>query len=132
MPVTHSLVDCSASFSFCWSVGVDDSLGGVVRFNGALYPAPFPADNALVISALTDKGLAARRVWCCQNHDADSHISPAPELMEFHLENREAPLFCCRQHTRKQPDHLFRSLGFNRTDEWRREEDARTHHREET
>lgn len=62
------------------------------------------------------------------NHDADSHISPAPELMEFHLKTREAPLFAAVNTPEKQPDHLFRSLGFNRTwDEWRREEDARTH-----
>ncbi|MDK7188182.1 hypothetical protein, partial [Facklamia hominis] len=62
------------------------------------------------------------------NHDADSHISPAPELMEFHLKTREAPLFAAVNTPEKQPDHLFRSLGFNRTwEEWQREEDARTH-----
>ncbi len=48
--------------------------------------------------------------------------------MEFHLKTREAPLFAVVNTPEKQPDHLFRSLGFNRTwDEWRREEDARTH-----
>lgn len=69
-----------------------------------------------------------RQYGVAVNHDADSHISPAPELMEFHLKTREAPLFAAVNTPEKQPDHLFRSLGFNRTwDEWRREEDARTH-----
>ncbi|MCI4495097.1 hypothetical protein MRT09_25175, partial [Escherichia coli] len=41
---------------------------------------------------------------------------------EFHLKTREAPLFAAVNTPEKQPDHLFRSLGFNRTwDEWRRE-----------
>ncbi|MGU7705286.1 hypothetical protein ACV2X5_24440, partial [Escherichia coli] len=53
---------------------------------------------------------------------------PAPELMQFHLKTREAPLFAAVNTPEKQPDHLFRSLGFNRTwEEWQREEDARTH-----
>ncbi len=83
---------------------------------------------ANAISALTDKGLRYAGYGVAVNHDADSHISPAPELMEFHLKTREAPLFAVVNTPEKQPDHLFRSLGFNRTwDEWRREEDARTH-----
>lgn len=74
------------------------------------------------------KGLRYAGYGVAVNHDADSHISPAPELMEFHLKTREAPLFAAVNTPEKQPDHLFRSLGFNRTwDEWRREEDARTH-----
>ena len=112
-------------------MGVDDSLGGVVRLNGTLYPAfavPSADNSQLVISALTDKGLRYAGYGVAVNHDADSHISPAPELMEFHLKTREAPLFAAVNTPEKQPDHLFRSLGFNRTwDEWRREEDARTH-----
>ncbi|MCK0704214.1 hypothetical protein JI258_23265, partial [Escherichia coli] len=40
---------------------------------------------------------------------------------------RETPLFAAVNTPEKQPDHLFRSLGFNHTwDEWRREEHART------
>ncbi|MDM6707109.1 conjugal transfer protein, partial [Escherichia coli] len=69
-------------------MGVDDSLGGVVRLNGTLYPAfavPSAANSQLVISALTDKGLRYAGYGVAVNHDADSHISPAPELMEFHL-----------------------------------------------
>ncbi len=47
--------------------------------------------------------------------------------MQFHLKTREAPLAAVNT-PEKQPDHLFRSLGFDRTwEEWQREEDARTH-----
>ncbi len=35
--------------------------------------------------------------------------------MQFHLKTREAPLFAAVNTPEKQPDHLFRSLGFNRT-----------------
>ena len=127
-----SATDADAGNEFCRLVmGVDDSLGGVVRLNGTLYPAfavPSADNSQLVISALTDKGLRYAGYGVAVNHDADSHISPAPELMEFHLKTREAPLFAAVNTPEKQPDHLFRSLGFNRTwDEWRREEDARTH-----
>ncbi len=102
-------------------------LGGVRQLVRCIPRLPFPsADNSqLVISALTDKGLRYAGYGVAVNHDADSHISPAPELMEFHLKTREAPLFAAVNTPEKQPDHLFRSLGFNRTwDEWRREEDA--------
>ncbi|HAH0829855.1 TPA: conjugal transfer protein, partial [Escherichia coli] len=87
------------------------------------------ADNSqLVINALTDKGLRFAGYGEAVNHDANSHISPAPELMEFHLKTREDPLLAAIHTPEKQPDHLFRLLGFNRTwNEWRREEDARTH-----
>ncbi|HHD8732660.1 TPA: hypothetical protein ACOXZ8_004403, partial [Escherichia coli] len=55
------------------------------------------------------------------------HISPAPELMAFHLKTRETPLFAAINTPEKQPEYLFRSLGFNHTwDEWRREEYTRT------
>ncbi len=44
------------------------------------------ADNRhLVISALTGKGLRYAGYGVAVNHDAGSHISPAPELMQFHL-----------------------------------------------
>ncbi|HDX4958253.1 TPA: conjugal transfer protein, partial [Escherichia coli] len=92
---------------------------------GTLYPAfavPSADNSQLVISALTDKGLRYAGYGVAVNHDADSHISPAPELMEFHLKTREAPLFAAVNTPEKQPDHLFRSLGFNRTwEEWQRE-----------
>ena len=131
MPVMSSVDRENRQLQLLLVMGVDDSLGGVVRLNGTLYPAfavPSADNSQLVISALTDKGLRYAGYGVAVNHDADSHISPAPELMEFHLKTREAPLFAAVNTPEKQPDHLFRSLGFNRTwDEWRREEDARTH-----
>ena len=131
MPVMSSVDRETRQLQLLLVMGMDDSLGGVVRLNGTLYPAfavPSADNSQLVISALTDKGLRYAGYGVAVNHDADSHISPAPELMEFHLKTREAPLFAAVNTPEKQPDHLFRSLGFNRTwDEWRREEDARTH-----
>ncbi|WP_454770893.1 hypothetical protein [Escherichia coli] len=54
---------------------------------------------------------------------ATYHLHQNP--MQFHLKTSEVTLAAVN---RKQPDHLFRSLGFNRTwEEWQREEDARTH-----
>ncbi len=52
--------------------------------------------------------------------------------MEFHLKTREAPLFAAVNTPEKQPDHLFRSLGFQSYwDEWRREEEDAEHTTEE-
>ncbi|MBJ4815005.1 MobA/MobL family protein [Salmonella enterica subsp. enterica serovar Mbandaka] len=131
MPVMSSVDRDTRQLQLLLVMGVDDSLGGVVRLNGTLYPAfavPSADNRHLVISALTDKGLRYAGYGVAVNHDADSHISPAPELMQFHLKTREAPLFAAVNTPEKQPDHLFRSLGFNRTwEEWQREEDARTH-----
>ena len=131
MPVMSSVDRETRQLQLLLVMGVDDSLGGVIRLNGTLYPAfavPSADNRHLVISALTDKGLRYAGYGVAVNHDADSHISPAPELMEFHLKTREAPLFAAVNTPEKQPDHLFRSLGFNRTwEEWQREEDARTH-----
>ncbi|HHS1758330.1 TPA: MobQ family relaxase [Salmonella enterica subsp. enterica serovar Typhimurium] len=131
MPVMSSVDRETRQLQLLLVMGVDDSLGGVVRLNGTLYPAfavPSADNSQLVISALTDKGLRYAGYGVAVNHDADSHISPAPELMQFHLKTREAPLFAAVNTPEKQPDHLFRSLGFNRTwEEWQREEDARTH-----
>jgi hypothetical protein len=131
MPVMSSVDRETRQLQLLLVMGVDDSLGGVVRLNGTLYPAfavPSADNRHLVISALTDKGLRYAGYGVAVNHDADSHISPAPELMQFHLKTREAPLFAGVNTPEKQPDHLFRSLGFNRTwEEWQREEDARTH-----
>ena len=131
MPVMSSVDRETRQLQLLLVMGVDDSLGGVVRLNGTLYPAfavPSADNRHLVISALTDKGLRYAGYGVAVNHDADSHISPAPELMQFHLKTREAPLFAAVNTPEKQPDHLFRSLGFNRTwEEWQREEDARTH-----
>ncbi len=82
-------------------MGVDDSLGGGIRLNGTLYPAfavPSADNRHLVISALTDKGLRYAGYGVAVNHDADSHISPAPELMQFHLKTREAPLLLPSTH----------------------------------
>ena len=131
MPVMSSVDRETRQLQLLLVMGVDDSLGGVIRLNGTLYPAfavPSADNRHLVISALTDKGLRYAGYGVAVNHDADSHISTAPELMQFHLKTREAPLFAAVNTPEKQPDHLFRSLGFNRTwEEWQREEDARTH-----
>ncbi|HHU2785574.1 TPA: MobQ family relaxase [Escherichia coli] len=131
MPVMSSVDRETRQLQLLLVMGVDDSLGGVVRLNGTLYPAfavPTADNSQLVINALTDKGLRFAGYGEAVNHDANSHISPAPELMEFHLKTREAPLLAAIHTPEKQPDHLFRLLGFNRTwNEWRREEDARTH-----
>ncbi|MGT1022095.1 MobQ family relaxase, partial [Salmonella enterica] len=130
MPVMSSVDRENRQLQLLLVMGVDDSLGGVVRLNGSLYPAfavPSADNRHLVISALTDKGLRYAGYGVAVNHDADNHISPAPELMAFHLKTRETPLFAAVNTPEKQPDHLFRSLGFNHTwDEWRREEHART------
>ena len=131
MPVMSSVDRETRQLQLLLVMGVDDSLGGVVRLNGTLYPAfavPTADNSQLVINALTDKGLRFAGYGEAVNHDANSHISPAPELMEFHLKTREAPLLAAIHTPEKQPDHLFCLLGFNRTwNEWRREEDARTH-----
>ncbi|ENS5330568.1 conjugal transfer protein, partial [Shigella sonnei] len=118
MPVMSSVDRETRQLQLLLVMGVDDSLGGVIRLNGTLYPAfavPSADNRHLVISALTDKGLRYAGYGVAVNHDADSHISPAPELMQFHLKTREAPLFAAVNTPEKQPDHLFRSLGFNRT-----------------
>ncbi|WP_213351446.1 MobQ family relaxase [Citrobacter braakii] len=131
MPVMSSVDRENRQLQLLLVMGVDDSLGGVIRLNGTLYPAfavPSADNRHLVISALTDKGLRYAGYGVAVNHDADSHISPAPELMQFHLKTWKEPLFAAVNTPEKQPDHLFRSLGFNRTwEEWQREEDARTH-----
>ncbi|EMQ4782529.1 conjugal transfer protein, partial [Shigella sonnei] len=117
MPVMSSVDRENRQLQLLLVMGVDDSLGGVIRLNGTLYPAfavPSADNRHLVISALTDKGLRYAGYGVAVNHDADSHISPAPELMQFHLKTREAPLFAAVNTPEKQPDHLFRSLGFNR------------------
>ncbi|EFF9567742.1 MobA/MobL family protein [Salmonella enterica] len=133
MPVMSSVDRETRQLQLLLVMGVDDSLGGVVRLNGTLYPAfavPSADNRHLVISALTDKGLRYAGYGVAVNYDADSQISPAPELMKFHLKTREAPLFAAVNTPEKQPDHLFRSLGFNRTwDEWRRDEQHRKQER---
>ncbi|MCV4725271.1 conjugal transfer protein, partial [Escherichia coli] len=90
-------------------MGVDDSMGGVVRLNGTLYPAfavPTADNSQLVINALTDKGLRFAGYGEAVNHDADSPARPAPELMQFHLKTWSEPLFAIVNTPEKQPDHL--------------------------
>ncbi|MFV2379363.1 conjugal transfer protein, partial [Escherichia coli] len=84
------------------------------------FAVPSAENSQLVISAMTDKGLRYAVYGVAVNHDADSHISPAPELMEFHLKTREAPLFAAVNTPEKQPEHLIRSLGFNHNCDERR------------
>ncbi|HDR9988712.1 TPA: conjugal transfer protein, partial [Escherichia coli] len=84
MPVMSSVDRETRQLQLLLVMGVDDSLGGVIRLNGTLYPAfavPSADNRHLVISALTDKGLRYAGYGVAVNHDADSHISPAPELM---------------------------------------------------
>ncbi|NVL67877.1 hypothetical protein HWN74_26475 [Escherichia coli] len=48
--------------------------------------------------------------------------------MQFHLKTWSEPLFAIVNTPENQPDHLFRSLGFERTwDERKRDEYARPH-----
>ncbi|ENQ3933533.1 hypothetical protein ACEF99_005540, partial [Salmonella enterica subsp. enterica serovar Newport] len=49
------------------------------------------------------------------NRDMDSNSRPAPQLMQFHLKQREEPLFASLYSPAQQPDELFRSLGFEQT-----------------
>ncbi|EJO9480244.1 MobA/MobL family protein [Escherichia coli] len=131
MPVMSSVDRETRQLQLLLVMGVDDSMGGVVRLNGTLYPAfavPTADNSQLVINALTDKGLRFAGYGEAVNHDADSPARPAPELMQFHLKTWSEPLFAIVNTPEKQPDHLFRSLGFERTwDEWKRDEYARTH-----
>lgn len=65
--------------------------------------------------------------WRKPENEIALSLSTVLELMAFHLKTRETPLFAAINTPEKQPEHLFRSLGFNHTwDEWRREEHART------
>ncbi len=131
MPVMSSVDRETRQLQLLLVMGVDDSMGGVVWLNGTLYPAfavPTADNSQLVINALTDKGLRFAGYGEAVNHDADSPARPAPELMQFHLKTWSEPLFAIVNTPEKQPDHLFRSLGFERTwDEWQRDEYARTH-----
>ena len=131
MPVMSSVDRETRQLQLLLVMGVDDSMGGVVRLNGTLHPAfavPTADNSQLVINALTDKGLRFAGYGEAVNHDADSPARPAPELMQFHLKTWSEPLFAIVNTPEKQPDHLFRSLGFERTwDEWQRDEYARTH-----
>ncbi|MGV6042254.1 MobQ family relaxase [Escherichia coli] len=131
MPVMSSVDRETRQLQLLLVMGVDDSMGGVVRLNGTLYPAfavPTADNSQLVINALTDKGLRFAGYGEAVNHDADSPARPAPELMQFHLKTWSEPLFAIVNTPEKQQDHLFRSLGFERTwDEWQRDEYARTH-----
>lgn len=131
MPVMSTVDRETRQLQLLLVMGVDDSMGGVVRLNGTLYPAfavPTADNSQLVINALTDKGLRFAGYGEAVNHDADSPARPAPELMQFHLKTWSEPLFAIVNTPEKQPDHLFRSLGFERTwDEWQRDEYARTH-----
>ncbi|ECM6399100.1 conjugal transfer protein [Salmonella enterica subsp. enterica serovar Typhimurium] len=131
MPVMSSVDRETRQLQLLLVMGVDDSMGGVVRLNGTLYPAfavPTADNSQLVINALTDKGLRFAGYGEAVNHDADSPARPAPELMQFHLKTWSEPLFAIVNTPEKQPDHLFRSLGFERTwDEWKPDEYARTH-----
>ncbi|YBM87859.1 WbuC family cupin fold metalloprotein (plasmid) [Klebsiella pneumoniae] len=79
MPVMSSVDRETRQLQLLLVMGVDDSLGGVIRLNGTLYPAfavPSADNRHLVISALTDKGLRYAGYGVAVNHDADSHISP--------------------------------------------------------
>ncbi len=75
-------------------------------------PFPQPMTRHLVISALTDQGLRSAGCGVAVNHDADGHVSPAPELMQFHLKTREAPLFAAVDAPENSRIICSCSLGF--------------------
>lgn len=118
VPVMGSLDRDTRELNLLLVRGADDHLQGVVRLNGTLYPAlaTSSADNSqLVINAMTAHGLRFAGYGRAVNRDADSNSRPAPQLMQFHLKQREEPLFASLYTPDRQPDELFRSLGFEQT-----------------
>lgn len=117
-PVMGSLDRDTRELNLLLVRGVDDHLQGVVRLNGTLYPAlatPSSDNSQLVINAMTAHGLRFAGYGRAVNRDADSNSRPAPQLMQFHLKQREEPLFASLYTPDRQPDELFRSLGFEQT-----------------
>ncbi len=117
-PVMGSLDRDTRELKLLLVRGADDHLQGVVRLNGTLYPAlatPSADNSQLVINAMTAHGLRFAGYGRAVNRDADSNSRPAPQLMQFHLKQREEPLFASLYTPDRQPDELFRSLGFEQT-----------------
>lgn len=117
-PVLGSVDKETRELSLLLVQSAGEHLQGVVRLNGTLYPAlatPSADNSQLVINALTDKGLRFAGYGEAVNHDADSTARPAPELMQFHLKTREEPLFAAVYTPEKQPDALYRNLGFGQS-----------------
>ncbi|EIH6642389.1 DNA primase [Escherichia coli] len=117
-PVLGSVDKDTRELNLLLVQSADEHLQGVVRLNGTLYPAlatPSADNSQLVINALTDKGLRFAGYGEAVNHDADSTNRPAPELMQFHLKTREEPLFAAVYTPEKQPDALYRNLGFEQS-----------------
>lgn len=117
-PVMGSLDRDTRELNLLLVRGADDHLQGVVRLNGTLYPAlatPSADNSQLVINAMTAHGLRFAGYGRAVNRDADSSSRPAPQLMQFHLKQREEPLFASLYTPDRQPDELFRSLGFEQT-----------------
>ncbi len=79
MPVMSSADPETRQLQLLLVMGVDDSLGGVIRLNGYAVSRvcrSSSADNRhLVISALTDKGLRYAGYGVAVNHDAELHIT---------------------------------------------------------
>ncbi|HAF2120083.1 TPA: DNA primase [Salmonella enterica] len=118
VPVMGSLDRDTRELNLLLVRGADDHLQGVVRLNGTLYPAlatPSADNSQLVINAMTAHGLRFAGYGRAVNRDADSNSRPAPQLMQFHLKQREEPLFASLYTPDRQPDELFRSLGFEQT-----------------
>ncbi len=117
-PVLGSLDKETRELNLLLVRGADEHLQGVVRLNGTLYPAlatPSADNSQLVINALTAGGLRFAGYGQAVNRDMDSNSRPAPQLMQFHLKQREEPLFASLYYPAQQPDELFRSLGFEQT-----------------
>ncbi len=77
MPVMSSVDWETRQLQLLLVMGVDDSLGGVIRLNGTLYPAfavPSADNRHLVISALTDKGLRYAG-YGCKSRCRQPHIT---------------------------------------------------------
>lgn len=97
--------------------GAGEHLQGVVRLNGTLYPAlatPTLDGSQLVINAVTDQGLRFAGYGEAVNRHRDNP-SPAPQHMVFTLKQRDEPMMAQLYTPEKQPDDLFRRLGFEQT-----------------
>ncbi|QXD00987.1 LPD7 domain-containing protein [Klebsiella sp. PL-2018] len=116
-PVMGAVNDQTRETDLLLVQGAGDHLQGVVRLNGTLYPAlatPTVDGSQLVINAVTETGLRFAGYGEAINRHRDNP-NPSPEHMVFTLKQREAPLIAQLYTPDKQPDALFRRLGFEQT-----------------
>ncbi|WP_244193697.1 LPD7 domain-containing protein [Pantoea cypripedii] len=127
-PIMASMDSQSKQMDLLLIQSAGEHLQGVVRLNGALYPAlatPTADNTQLVINAVTDQGLRFAGYGQAVNFEPDGTTRAAPQLMTFHLKGREedAPLPARLYTPEKQDDALFQRLGFEQT--WKQWDDAR-------